>query len=51
MRQLIGARKSPSKKIVKDIKRATCTQYSSEDKVRIVLDEMRGERDHRATLA
>ena len=43
MGQLIGTCKSPSKKFVKDIKRATRTQYSSEDKVRIVLDEMRGE--------
>ena len=43
MRQLIRACKSPSKKIVRDIKRAASKQYSSEDKVRIVLDEMRGE--------
>ena len=35
--------KSPSKKIVKDIKRATRKQYSSEEKIRIVLDGLRGE--------
>ena len=38
MRQPIGTRKSPGEKIVKDIKRATRKQYSSEEKIRIVLD-------------
>lgn len=36
-------RKSPSEKIVKDIKRAMRKQYSSEEKIRIVLDGLRGE--------
>lgn len=35
--------KSPSEKIVKDIKRATRKQYSAEEKIRIVLDGLRGE--------
>ncbi|MEP3033762.1 MAG: IS3 family transposase [Pseudoruegeria sp.] len=35
--------KSPGEKIVKDIKRATRKHYSSEEKVRIVLDGLRGE--------
>ena len=35
--------KSPGEKIVKDTKRATRTHYSSEDKIRIVLDGLRGE--------
>ena len=35
--------KSPSEKIVKDIKRATRRHYSSEEKIRIVLDGLRGE--------
>jgi len=35
--------KSPGAKIVKDIKRATRKHYSSEEKVRIVLDGLRGE--------
>ena len=43
MRQPIGIRKSPGAKIVKDIKRATRKQYSSEKKIRIVLDGLRGE--------
>jgi len=34
---------SPGEKIVKDIKRATRRQYSSEEKIRIVLDGQRGE--------
>ncbi len=43
MRQTAGTRKSPGEKLVKDIKRATRKHYSSEDKVRIVLDGLRGE--------
>ena len=35
--------KSPGDKIVKDIKRATRKQFSSEEKIRIVLDGLRGE--------
>ncbi|MFC6638966.1 hypothetical protein GV827_18875 [Sulfitobacter sp. JBTF-M27] len=35
--------KSPGERIVKEIKRATRKQYSSEEKIRIVLDGLRGE--------
>ena len=35
--------KSPGEKVIKDIKRATRKQYSSQEKVRIVLDGLRGE--------
>ncbi len=42
MRQTTGTRKSPGEKIVKDIKRATRKHYSSEEKIRIVLDGLRG---------
>ena len=35
--------KSPGEKIVKDIKRATRKHYSSEEKIRIVLDGLKGE--------
>ena len=35
--------KSPGEKIVKDIKRATRKHYSSEEKIRIILDGLRGE--------
>ena len=43
MRQTSGTRKSPGDKIVKEIKRASRKQYSSEEKIRIVLDGLRGE--------
>jgi len=43
MRQTAGMRKSPDEKIVKDIKRAARKQYSSEEKIRILLDGLRGE--------
>jgi hypothetical protein len=43
MRQTTGTRRSPGEKLVKDIKRATRRQYSSEEKIRIVLDGLRGE--------
>ena len=43
MRQTTGTRKSPGEKFVKDIKRATRKHYSSEEKIRIVLDGLRGE--------
>ena len=35
--------KCPGEKIVKDIKRATRRHYSAEEKIRIVLDGLRGE--------
>ncbi len=43
MRQKPGARRSASEKFVKDIQRATRKQYSAEEKIRIVLDGLRGE--------
>ena len=43
MRQTHGNPISSSEKLVKDIKRATRKQYSSEEKIRIVLDGLRGE--------
>ena len=35
--------KTPSEKIVRDIRRATRKHYSAEEKIRIVLDGLRGE--------
>ena len=43
MRQASGTGRKTSEKIVKDIQRATRKQYSSEEKIRIVLDGLRGE--------
>jgi transposase len=35
--------RSPSERLVRDIRRATRKQYSAEEKIRIVLDGLRGE--------
>lgn len=38
-----SGRQSPSERLVRDIRRATRKQYSAEEKIRIVLDGLRGE--------
>ena len=38
MRQKSGTRESSSERLVKNIRRVTRKQYSSEEKIRIVLD-------------
>ncbi|MGO9723341.1 MAG: IS3 family transposase [Methylocella sp.] len=43
MSQKSGSPKMSSERIVKDIRRATRKQYSAEEKIRIVLDGLRGE--------
>jgi len=43
MSQKSGTPKMSSEQIVKDIRRATRKQYSAEEKIRIVLDGLRGE--------
>ncbi len=43
MRQKSGPRGTRSEKLVKDIRRATRKRYSAEEKIRIVLDGLRGE--------
>ena len=43
MRQTSGKRKSHGEKVVKDIRRATRRRYSAEEKIRIVLDGLKGE--------
>jgi len=43
MRQKSGPGKAASEKIVKDIRRATRKRHSAEEKIRIVLDGLRGE--------
>ena len=43
MRQNIKTPGASSEKAVKDIRRATRKQYSAEEKIRIVLDGLRGE--------
>jgi transposase len=43
MRRKSGTQKEPAEKVIKDIRRATRKQYSAEEKVRIVLEGLRGE--------
>src|SRR5271167_3383986 len=43
MRQKSGHLESTSERVVKNIRRATRKHYSAEDKIRIVLDGLRGE--------
>ena len=43
MRQKSTTTTSPSERLVKNIRRVTRKQYSAEEKIRIVLDGLRGE--------
>lgn len=43
MRQKSGPREAPSEKIAKDIRRAMRKRRSAEEKIRIVLEGLRGE--------
>ena len=43
MREKSNTTSSPSERLVKNIRRATRKHYSAEEKIRIVLDGLRGE--------
>jgi transposase len=43
MRAKSESSKAPAERVLKDIRRATRKHYSAEDKIRIVLDGLRGE--------
>ncbi len=43
MRQKSGVTKDRAEKVVRDIRRATRRRFSAEEKIRIVLDGLRGE--------
>ena len=43
MRQKSMSKRSPAEKTVRDIRRKTRKQYSAEEKIRIILDGLRGE--------
>ncbi len=43
MRQKSGTGKAPAEQVIRDIRRATRKQYSAEEKIRIVLEGLRGE--------
>ena len=43
MKQTSGPARKPAETVIKDIRRATRRQFSSEEKIRIVLEGLRGE--------
>src|ERR1041385_7045128 len=43
MRQKSGPERAPAEQVVKDIRRATRRHFSAEDKIRVVLEGLRGE--------
>ena len=43
MRQKSGPEKQPAEEAIKDIRRATRRHFSAEEKIRIVLEGLRGE--------
>jgi transposase len=43
MRRKAEPQKAPAKKVIKDIRRATRKHYGAEEKIRIVLEGLRGE--------
>jgi transposase len=45
MKQKFGPGKAPAEQVLKDIRRQTRRQYSPEEKIRIVLEGLRGEED------
>ena len=51
MRTKIPVTKAPAEQVVKDIRRATRKQYSAEDKIRIVLEGLRGQDSFAAVKA
>lgn len=50
MRRKSESQKPSSERIAKDIRRAARKQYSAEEKIRIVLDGLRGEVQHRGAV-
>jgi transposase len=42
MRRMKSRRKAPAEKVVKDIRRATRRRFGAEEKIRIVLEGLRG---------
>src|ERR1700716_547387 len=43
MRQTSGPAREPAERVLKDIRRATRRHFSAEDKIRIVMEGLRGE--------
>jgi transposase len=51
MRQKSGPEKQPAEEIIRDIRRTTRRHFSAEEKIRIVLEGLRGEGERRRTLS
>ena len=43
MRQKAGPQKAPAEQVIKDIRRVTRKHYGAEEKIRVVLEGLRGE--------
>ena len=43
MRQKSGPQELAAERVIKDIRRATRKHHSAEDKIRVVLEDLRGE--------
>ena len=50
MKQKSGPDKAPAEQVLKNIRRQTRRQYSAEEKIRIVLEGLRGEEEHLGAL-
>ncbi len=50
MKQTSGPAKKLAEAVIKDIRRATRRQFSSEEKIRVVLEGLRGEDSRRASV-
>ena len=50
MRQKSIPVRDPAERVVKDIRRATRRHFTAEDKIRIVLEGLRGERSDNASI-
>ena len=51
MKQKSGPVKRPAEAVVKDIRRATRRQFSAEEKIRVVLEGLRGAGQHRGAVS
>ena len=51
MRSKPMTKKAPAERVLKDIRRATRRHFSAEKKIRIVLDDLRGELCRREGIA
>ena len=51
MRQKSGPEKQPAEDAIRDIRRATRRHFSAEEKIRVVLEGLRGEAEYCQTVS